>query len=126
MSVPRLMGLTDLRGRRQIVVADGGGEGNFGVQIAASAAGRFIAVAKQALPLQGESSGAPGGKSAKLLARVWRKVGSACVWAQWGNAMSRKRTQTLESLTDSAITWFFVGLMMIAAIAAAFGQVVGG
>lgn len=40
--------------------------------------------------------------------------------------MSRKRTQTLESLTDSAITWFFVGLMMIAAIAAAFGKVVGG
>ena len=40
------------------------------------------------------------------------------------NAMSRKRTQTLEGLTDSAITWFFVGLMLIAAIAAAFGQVV--
>ena len=40
------------------------------------------------------------------------------------NAMSRKRTQTLEGLTDSAVTWFFVGLMLIAAIAAAFGQVV--
>ena len=41
--------------------------------------------------------------------------------------MSRKRTQTLESYsynyTDSAITWFFVGLMLIAAIAALFGQV---
>ena len=38
--------------------------------------------------------------------------------------MSRKRTQTLAGLTDSAVTWFFVGLMLIAAIAAAFGQVV--
>jgi hypothetical protein len=38
--------------------------------------------------------------------------------------MSRKRTQTIEGLTDSAITWFFVGLMFIAAIAAALGQVV--
>ena len=40
--------------------------------------------------------------------------------------MSRKRTQTLESYNDSAITWFFVGLMLIAAIAALFGQVVIG
>jgi hypothetical protein len=40
--------------------------------------------------------------------------------------MSRKRTQSLESLTDNAITWFFVGLMMIAVIAAAFGQIVNG
>ena len=31
---------------------------------------------------------------------------------------------TLESLSDSAITWFFVGLMLIAAIAAVLGQVV--
>ena len=37
--------------------------------------------------------------------------------------MSRKRTQTLESYSDSAITWFFVGLMLIAAIAAVLGQV---
>jgi hypothetical protein len=42
------------------------------------------------------------------------------------NAMSRKRTQTLEGLTDSAITWFFVGLILNAAIAAAFGQVASG
>ncbi|MEO8420378.1 MAG: hypothetical protein ABI457_04220 [Hyphomicrobium sp.] len=38
--------------------------------------------------------------------------------------MSRKRINTLESLSDSAITWFFVGLMLIAAIAAVLGQVV--
>ena len=39
------------------------------------------------------------------------------------NAMSRKGTQTLEGLTDSAVTWLFVGLILIAAIDAAFGQV---
>ena len=38
--------------------------------------------------------------------------------------MSRKRTHTLESFGDSAITWFFVGLMLIAAIAALLGHVV--
>jgi hypothetical protein len=38
--------------------------------------------------------------------------------------MSRKRTYTLESFGDSAITWFFVGLMLIAAIAAVLGHVV--
>lgn len=38
--------------------------------------------------------------------------------------MSRKRTYSLETLSDSAITWFFVGLMLIAAIAAVLGQVV--
>jgi hypothetical protein len=37
--------------------------------------------------------------------------------------MSRRRTQTLEGYGDSAITWFFVGLMLIAAIAAVLGQV---
>lgn len=37
--------------------------------------------------------------------------------------MSRKRTHDLESYSDSAITWFFVGLMLIAAIAALLGQV---
>ena len=40
--------------------------------------------------------------------------------------MSRKKTQTLEGLTDSAVTWFFVGLLFIAAFAAAFGQAVSG
>jgi hypothetical protein len=38
--------------------------------------------------------------------------------------MSRKRTYTRESVSDSAITWFFVGLMLIAGIAAVLGQVV--
>jgi hypothetical protein len=37
--------------------------------------------------------------------------------------MSRRRTQSLESYSDSAITWFFVGLLLIAAIAAVLGQV---
>jgi hypothetical protein len=37
--------------------------------------------------------------------------------------MPRRRTQALESLNDSAITWFFVGLLVIAAIAGLLGQV---
>jgi hypothetical protein len=37
--------------------------------------------------------------------------------------MSRKRMQTFDAYGDSAITWFFVGLMLIAAIAALLGQV---
>jgi len=36
--------------------------------------------------------------------------------------MSRKRTRTIETYSDSAITWFFVGLMLIAAIAAVLGE----
>ncbi len=37
--------------------------------------------------------------------------------------MSRRRTQALDSLSHSAITWFFVGLLLIAAIAGLLGQV---
>ncbi|MFA5900029.1 MAG: hypothetical protein WC829_13065 [Hyphomicrobium sp.] len=37
--------------------------------------------------------------------------------------MSRKKTQDLEDLSHGAITWFFVGLMIIAAIAGLLGQV---
>jgi len=37
--------------------------------------------------------------------------------------MPRKRTQTWDTLSDSAITWFFIGLLMIAAIAIVLGQV---
>ena len=40
--------------------------------------------------------------------------------------MSRKRGHTLESLNDSAVTWFFVGLLMIAGIAGLLGQIVIG
>ena len=36
--------------------------------------------------------------------------------------MSRKRTRTIETYSDSASTWFFVGLMLIAAIAAVLGE----
>ncbi|WP_280173518.1 hypothetical protein [Hyphomicrobium sp. NDB2Meth4] len=38
--------------------------------------------------------------------------------------MSRKRGHTLESLNDSAVTWFFIGLLMIAGIAGLLGQLV--
>jgi hypothetical protein len=62
------------------------------------------------------------GKSAKVQARGTRRKSSACVWAQQGDAMSRKRTRTIETYSDSAITWFFVGLMLIAAIAAVLGE----
>jgi len=37
--------------------------------------------------------------------------------------MPRKRIQTWDTLGDSAITWFFIGLLMIAAIAAVLGQI---
>lgn len=37
--------------------------------------------------------------------------------------MSRKRMLSAESLSDSALTWFFVGLLLIAAIAGLLGQV---
>ncbi len=37
--------------------------------------------------------------------------------------MLRKRIQALEGVSDSAITWFFLGLMLIAAIAIVLGQV---
>ncbi|WP_424957296.1 hypothetical protein [Hyphomicrobium sp. 1Nfss2.1] len=38
--------------------------------------------------------------------------------------MSRKRGHTLDSLNDSAVTWFFIGLLMIAGIAGLLGQLV--
>lgn len=37
--------------------------------------------------------------------------------------MSRRRTPALESLSHSAVAWFFVGLLLIAAIAGLLGQV---
>jgi hypothetical protein len=40
--------------------------------------------------------------------------------------MSRKRMHSIEVLSDSAITWFFVGLLLIAAIAGLLGQVATG
>ena len=63
-------------------------------------------------------AGAAWGKSAKVQNCTTQRKSSARVDGRRGkNAMSRKRTQTLEGLTDSAVTWFFVGLMLIAAIA---------
>ena len=40
-----------------------------------------------------------------------------------GAAMSRKRMQAPDGLSDNAVTWFFVGLLVIAAIAGVLGQV---
>jgi len=37
--------------------------------------------------------------------------------------MSRKPSHTVEAIADNAMTWFFVGLLLIAAIAALLGQV---
>lgn len=37
--------------------------------------------------------------------------------------MSRKKSQVIENASDSALTWFFVGMLVIAAVAALLGQV---
>jgi len=37
--------------------------------------------------------------------------------------MSRKPSHTVESIADNAMTWFFVGLLLIAVIAALLVQV---
>jgi hypothetical protein len=37
--------------------------------------------------------------------------------------MSRKRNQLVEVYGDNAVTWFFVGLLIIALIAAFLGHV---
>ena len=37
--------------------------------------------------------------------------------------MSRKPSHAVEAIADNAMTWFFVGLLLIAAIAALLGQV---
>lgn len=37
--------------------------------------------------------------------------------------MSRKPSHAVEAIAGNAMTWFFVGLMLIAAIAALLGQV---
>lgn len=37
--------------------------------------------------------------------------------------MSRKRTQTIGASGDNALTWFFVGILVIAAVAGLLGQV---
>jgi hypothetical protein len=37
--------------------------------------------------------------------------------------MSRKPSQSITATADNAITWFFVGLLLIAVIAGLLGQV---
>jgi hypothetical protein len=37
--------------------------------------------------------------------------------------MSRKRSHIIETSGDNALTWFFVGILVIAAVAGLLGQV---
>jgi hypothetical protein len=37
--------------------------------------------------------------------------------------MSRKRSQTIATYGDSALTWFFVGILVIAVVAGLLGHV---
>jgi hypothetical protein len=40
--------------------------------------------------------------------------------------MSRRRSQTIETYGDNALTWFFVGMLVIAAVAGLLGQIAFG
>jgi hypothetical protein len=40
--------------------------------------------------------------------------------------MSRRRSQAIETNGDSALTWFFVGVLVIAAVAGLLGQITFG
>jgi hypothetical protein len=40
--------------------------------------------------------------------------------------MSRRRSQTIETYADNALTWFFVGMLVIAAVAGLLGQIAFG
>ncbi|WP_290999944.1 hypothetical protein [Hyphomicrobium sp.] len=40
--------------------------------------------------------------------------------------MSRRKSPIVNSHPENAITWFFAGLLIIAAVAGLFGQVVAG
>lgn len=37
--------------------------------------------------------------------------------------MSRKRNQTIAAYGDNALTWFFIGMLIIAAVAGLLGNV---
>jgi hypothetical protein len=40
--------------------------------------------------------------------------------------MSRRRSQAIETFSDNALTWFFVGMLVIAAVAGLLGQIAFG
>ena len=46
------------------------------------------------------------------------RVGVDCVEAATGDAMSRRRSSSVEYINDSALTWLFAGLTLIAFIVA--------
>ena len=49
-----------------------------------------------------------------------------CVEATKGEAMSRRRSPVISSSGESAMTWFFAGLVVIALVAGLVGQVGAG
>jgi len=49
-----------------------------------------------------------------------------CVEATEGEAMSRRRSPFIDSSGESAMTWFFAGLVVIALVAGLVGQVGAG
>jgi uncharacterized membrane-anchored protein len=106
---------------------DHGLQGNLGVQILIRARKRVIRAIRNCEASHARDDKLSShlmGKSAMVWARGTRmKRSCACVMGAARDAMSRKRSHTLESVSDSAITWFFVGLMLIAAIAGVLGQI---
>jgi hypothetical protein len=40
--------------------------------------------------------------------------------------MSRRRSHAIETYGDNALTWFFVGMLVIAAVAGLLGQIAFG
>lgn len=37
--------------------------------------------------------------------------------------MPRRKSQTIETYSDNALTWFFVGILVIAVVAGLLGQI---
>ena len=66
--------------------------------------------------LQCLGSGWARGQAARVL----------CVEATEGEAMSRRRSPVIDSSGESAMTWFFAGLVVIALVAGLVGQVGAG
>jgi hypothetical protein len=52
------------------------------------------------------------------------RVGGGCVEAITGDAMSRRRSSSIEYINDSALTWMFAGLTLIALVAGGLSQIV--
>ena len=62
--------------------------------------------------------------SASVLGGLRGKI--LCVEATEGEAMSRRRSPVIDSSGESAMTWFFAGLVVIALVAGLVGQVGAG